>query len=648
MNVAEPIRVLLVESNPFHAQALGEALLEAAPSRGLPTFRVTHRDRLLPALERLDAGDIDVLLLDLALPDATGRDALARARAKAPDVPVVVLMGREDDAMALEVMQAGAQDCVPKEALNPRRLTRSIMGAIERHQVVRALLRSSDAFREVVEKAPYGVAVLREGKILFANPALASYLHCEGPPELVGKTLMELLHPEERAAAAARMRSGEPTNGNGTISAGEYRTVERDGEVGTLEVSAGGEVEFEGAPATLLVARDVTERRKVQERLILADRMASIGTLAAGIAHEINNPLTYVLGNLDLVSMQLRKIAASIPEGRLDEVERFLEDTRSGGERIKLIVRNLRTLAHADEGETGLVDVRRVLENVINMVRNEVRHRAQLTTSMEDVPQVKGNGARLAQVFLHLLVNAVQALPEGRAAEHEIAVATGTDAAGRAYVEVRDTGCGIPPEVRPRIFDPFFTTKPPGVGTGLGLSICHSIVTALGGEISVKSKMGEGTTIRVVLPAAAAEPTGPGTAEAPPAPTPSARPARRGRILVIEDEPGVRTLFAHLLEDEFDIITLGSGREAIELLDVDAAFDAVVCDVMMPDVSGVDVYERVSAARPGFERSFIFITGGPFSRRAQKFLATVENRCLQKPFDLRELEALLRERVPKS
>ena len=230
---------------------------------------------------------------------------------------------------------------------------------------------------------------------------------------------------------------------------------------------------------------------------MLADRMASVGTLAAGVAHEINNPLAFILANVEFALAELRGRG-----GRATEVLRALGEARDGGLRVREIVRDLKAFSRAGRGGQRAVDLRRVLQSALGLAQNEIRHRARLEVDVGDIPPVMGSEHRLGQVFLNLLINAAQAIPEGRAAENVVRAITATAPDGRALVEISDTGTGIPPDVLPRIFDPFFTTKPVGVGTGLGLSICHGIVSGLGGEIHVESTLGRGTTFRVLLAAA--------------------------------------------------------------------------------------------------------------------------------------------------
>jgi CheY-like chemotaxis protein len=304
-------------------------------------------------------------------------------------------------------------------------------------------------------------------------------------------------------------------------------------------------------------------------------------------------------------------------------------------------VRDLKTFSRSDDDKRVPIDVRRVLDASINIAWNEIRHRAQLVRDYGDVPPILANESRLGQVFLNLVVNAAQALPVGMAATNEIRIRTRTDAEGRVVVEVTDTGPGIAQENLDRLFDPFFTTKPVGIGTGLGLWICQGIVNALGGEIRVRSEIGRGTTFSIDLPPA------PASSDDSPASSKSDAPAgaRRGRILIIDDETPLAHVLATALYAEHDPVVTSSGREALALLARDDRFDTILCDLMMPDMTGMDVYEHLHAERPALAKKIVFVTGGAFTPRAREFLDGIENETVEKPFDMTRLRQILRSRL---
>ena len=256
--------------------------------------------------------------------------------------------------------------------------------------------------------------------------------------------------------------------------------------------------ELEQANARL--ASSLQQLQVTQAQLRFADRLATVGRLAAGVAHEINNPLAFVLSNLTYLHEELIRDEPLTPHERREMLS-AVADAYEGAGRVRLIAQELKSLSRQDEGERSAVDMGAVVHSAVKMASLETRHRAQVVEEYQELPLVMGNPARLGQVFLNLLINAAQAIPPGRPEQHRIRVAGRADAE-HVTVEVSDTGRGIPPELLERIFDPFFTTKPAGEGTGLGLSISHSIITSLGGTIEVESQVGQGTTFRVTLPLA--------------------------------------------------------------------------------------------------------------------------------------------------
>ncbi|MGZ5968040.1 MAG: hybrid sensor histidine kinase/response regulator [Polyangiales bacterium] len=388
----------------------------------------------------------------------------------------------------------------------------------------------------------------------------------------------------------------------------------------------------QGKPARMIGSMmDLTERRELQARLALADRMASVGTLAAGVAHEINNPLAYVVTNLDAAANEIARLA---PGSRALQA---LAEAKEGSERVRRIVQDLKTFSRADDDSRERVDLKSVVVSSLDLAMNEIRHRARLVRDLRDAPRVDANAGKLGQVVVNLLVNAAQAIPEGAVDKHEIRVVTRTDDDGHAVLEVADTGPGMPPEIRRRIFDPFYTTKPVGEGTGLGLTICHGIVTALGGSIEVESMVGAGSTFRVTLPPSTVSER----ASRPSAVPPSTETERRGRVLVVDDEPLIGKSVQLLLSTKHDVVPLTSAREAYDRMLSGERWDAVLCDLMMPEMTGMDLYERLEQRMPELARKMVFLTGGAFTPRARAFLERGQNPRVEKPFDEETLLAAI-------
>ncbi len=519
----------------------------------------------------------------------------------------------------------------------------------DRHQAERALRKSEVRFRALIENAPDALAVYPpdDRRLVYVNPAFATMLGYEAPQVLLGHPIDDHVHPEDRAILDRRW--ARLVEARGKLPPQEYRMLRQDGKVVVAEFVS-MIIDYDERPHVIAFGRDVTDQRQMQARLLQADRMVSVGTLAAGVAHEINNPLAYAMTSLD--SIALRKLppllarlrdlggeAAAVAD-QLAQTAAMVDVAREGCSRMRDIVRDLLTFTRsADEDRRGPVDVRRVLDASINVAWNEIRHRARLVKEYGEVPAVVANEARLGQVFLNLLVNAAQALHVGDAAENVIRVVTATDGDGRVVVEVHDSGPGISSEHMARIFDPFFTTKPVGVGTGLGLWICQGIVSSLGGHISADNAPAGGAVFRVVLPAAAGTAGIVGPAAAVPAAT-SRSP--RLRLLVVDDESAIGRTLAIGLADDFDVTAATTGREALELLTTEDRFDVVLCDLMMPEISGMEVYERVVERTPAMASRFVFVTGGAFTERARKFVERVGAPALEKPFELTALSPLLR------
>ncbi|HEU4612407.1 MAG TPA: ATP-binding protein, partial [Kofleriaceae bacterium] len=352
---------------------------------------------------------------------------------------------------------------------------------------------------------------------------------------------------------------------------------------------------------------DVTERKLLQERLFLAERMASIGTLAAGVGHEINNPLTYIVLNLTLIERELKTLV--LPSASQARLAHMVDQARYGTERVSGIVRDLQALTRVPEQRVGRVELVPVLERCLEIADHQIRHRARVIRELAPVPRVRGSEGRIVQLFLNLLVNAAQAIPIGSADTNWIKVTTRAEK-WSAVVEIADSGIGIAPDVMGRIFDPFFTTKQIGEGTGLGLAICRSIVTAMGGEISVDSTPGTGSTFRVVLPASE-------TIELPVvALEPTITEPPKKRLLVIDDEPLVGQLVAKVLTSH-DVTAETSARAALVRLRSGESFDLILCDLIMPEVSGIDFYEQLGQVDPLLRHKVVFLSGGAFTDRAQ-------------------------------
>jgi PAS domain S-box-containing protein len=439
-------------------------------------------------------------------------------------------------------------------------------------------------------------------------------------------------------------------------------------------------VDLKGHAMLQATVRDISDlkraeedREKLQASLAQSDRLASMGMLAAGVAHEINNPLSYVLFNLETTCRDLPEIAeafkrchvrleAKLGAGDLgagdladvlgeerslcntsalqDVVER-LEAALSGALRIKNIARSLGTFSRVDRTTLEPVNLQSCVEHAATMCLNELKYRATLVKDFAQARSVLASDGKLAQVFLNLLINAAHAIPEGHVEDNEIRVRVWGEGAF-VFAEVSDTGGGIAPENQAKIFDPFFTTKGVGIGTGLGLSICKKIVEDFGGKISLVSEWGKGTTFLIRLPVI---PSDWAQSESEPAaPSPVKAPVR-GRILVIDDEEGIRAAVVRALRSTHEVLTANSGKEGQALLEKDRRFDLIFCDLMMPAMSGMDLHAWLTSQDAKLAEQIVFITGGAFSPGAAEYLSKVGNLRIEKPFDMHALERMTAELI---
>jgi PAS domain S-box-containing protein len=483
---------------------------------------------------------------------------------------------------------------------------------------------SDDRIQALLDALPEPAVVHERGVIVTCNRALVALVGADSIDDLIGRNAVDLVHPDDRELVIARLRA--PAQNRRTP---EHRILDRNGVVIPIEVT-GVPFPFRGKLTALAILHDLRERKRIDVELAAADRLASLGRLASAVGHEINNPLTYVLGSLELLDRELTALGSG-HEAMARMLER-VRDAREGAMRVRDIVRDLRTLSSPSDGAVGDVDLGSVLDRAIATAMHEIEHRAQLVRDDGDIAAVVGSEGRLIQVFVNLLVNAAHAIRDGDAAANEIRVVTRMADGAHVTVEVIDTGHGFDAGDASRLFEPFYTTKS-GSGTGLGLSIAHRIVTSLGGSIVAEPRTPRGSCFRVTLVACA---PGEVSAAALRAPAPV---TRRARVLFADDEPMIRKLAFDALAPH-DVTVVASGRDAIEALQRER-FDAILCDLQMPDLGGVDVYEWIVASRPELAKRIVFMSGGAFTDRARELVATTTQPYLDKPLDLERMRELV-------
>ncbi|NOU28054.1 MAG: response regulator [Polyangiaceae bacterium] len=675
---------------------------EAQRLEALRSYEVLDSDAVdaLDSIAELAARLLDVPIALVSLVDSdrqwfkgrfgldieqTGRDVSFCGHVVAGDAPLVVSDAREDDRFADNPLVTGEprirfyagvplrtpdgftlgtlcaidQRARSLSAKESEALTLLASLVVDQLQLRRKRIRLARAHVEAAEHAQRlevlfdamaeGVVVQnREGTISAANRSAERILGLT-LDQISGRTSLD---PRWRAVR----QDGSPFPGSEhpamvTLATGvESRNVvmgvhKTSGELSWISVnSLPLRSESEALPhAAITTFHDITAIKEAQEageRIARQEHLLTTGTLASGVGHEINNPLTFLLANLELALEEVRAIGGESPSPRVDALVGILGDARQGGERIRRIVRGLRALAR-QETEPAPSAVDAAIDISLSIAAHELRNRAQVTTELAPTPLVLADESRLSQVLVNLLVNAAQAFPSDDPSRNRIVVSSCVLPDGRVAIDVKDNGPGVPPSIRHRIFDPFFTTKSVGQGTGLGLSICKSISTSLDGELTMKTDEITGTTFRLALPVA------PAAARLRGAPS-SVPTSGRGRILVVDDELAVLAAIGRTLEKEHEVVTASDPREALARIERGELFDVVFCDLTMPHLSGQAVYERVRERSPSLAERFVFISGGASDPKVQAFLAAVPNERVDKPFNIQSLRGLTRRLVTEA
>jgi two-component system, cell cycle sensor histidine kinase and response regulator CckA len=599
-------RLLLVEDNRGDRDLMREQLSE------IHDFNLTIDDAgtLQDAMVLVAAQHYDSLIIDLNLPDSFGLDTLKAIRRACPDTPIVVLSGEGRRSLHADVLRAGAQDFLNKNATGTELMARAMLYSLERHR--------SEAMRRHIEQSLTeshdGVVITDEnGVVLFVNQAALALLG-RSASDFVGEAFGFSIH-ENQALEIEIMH------------AKERRTAE-------LRVVP---YTWNHRPAFLATLRDVTERTRLAEQLRHAQKLEAVGQLAGGVAHDFNNILTVVLASAEIV---LEEIDEKHPS------RRSIVDIQQAGRRAAALTRQLLTFARRHIHAPKVLDLNEAVTSIFKMLERLIGEHVQIMLNLDPTPpHVLVDPDQMSQVLTNLVVNARDAMPRGGTItirtsstmlDDASAVFWGLAAGRYVVLSVRDTGEGMSRDVKDRAFEPFYTTKKER-GTGLGLSMVHGIITQSGGQIKVDSEPGVGTTFTMLLPIAVG-------------PIERSRLARASvdalagteRILLVEDEASVRNVASEILSKAgYAVTSADSSQTALDLWTARTEpFALVLTDVVMPGMTGWALGERIHAQAP--TQKIIYMSGYSHEVLAQHGAATSSFTLLQKPFTKLDLLRTIR------
>lgn len=497
-----------------------------------------------------------------------------------------------------------------------RRLDNGFLLAIEDVSEIRrahqALVASKTRLQRMLAASPDGIAVVRHNRVLYVNAALC---------RLLGASHESLL----RRPFNANLTPGSQALSDAPRALIELHMQDSSGASHPVECHT-VEIEYEGYIALLVTCRDLTERRRIEAKLAQSERLAGMGMLIAGVAHELNNPLTYIHANLDML---IEKMGDMAPE-----LKQLAEDARSGTQRLANIVSDLRTFEVGDD-DIAAVQVNNVVAEAIRMALPKTDGILRITRDLGRLPDIQGAGERLGQVVLNLILNASMAMPPARdPAENRVWIRTYATAS-EICIAVQDNGVGIEAEDLRQLFDPFFTTRKEQGGTGLGLTISNSLIQRMGGYIDVQSEPGAGARFVVHLPRDEGPAVGAPAAQSPASVPPAAAPDGTLRILIVEDEAAIAMVLERVLCDLGTVDVLKSGQAAIERLRDGTHYDIVLSDLIMPDGNGEELAAWVEANRPELMPQFVLMSGMSHPEFASK------RAVLRKPFNIDHVRKLV-------
>ncbi|MBD1843863.1 response regulator [Cyanobacteria bacterium FACHB-63] len=658
------VKVLLVEDNAAEARLLQEILKHTIECR----FQLVPVQRMREAIALLESESFDVVLLDLTLPDSAGLDSLNTMLRHSPNLPIVVLTNTNDDQLAIHAVRHGAQDYLVKRQINPDTFIRSIRYAIERKQAAEALREANDILEHRVQERTSELETANQRlqqeidraqkiqeRLELAQKAakMGSFewnLHTQAmawtaevealygiAPGSFGGTnahWIALIHPDDRAKIEQECQSViAQRHGLDT----EFRILHPNGSIRWIAVQSSVFASELDSPRMLGIHMDITEKKQLEAQFLRAQRLESLGTLASGIAHDLNNILTPILAVTQLLPLKLPNLS--------DQNRVLLTTAETSARRGADLVKQILSFARGVEGRRVSLQLCHVLREIQHIIQPTFPKSIDLHTDIApDLWTITGDATQIHQILMNLCVNARDAMPDGGSLTLKAENVTIDAAIARLHLDaqvgtyvlvtVTDTGSGITSENLQRIFDPFFTTKDIGKGTGLGLSALLGIVRSHGGFVDVHSQINQGSQFKIYLPAT--------STIAPPAPLNfKSLSGEQTLILIVDDEAAVcETTKAILLDYDYQVLTAASGLAAIDLLtQYKTQIETVLLDLMMPSLDGFATLPLLRHWNP--QLYAIAMSGVASTEVVAQAEAHGFQGFLQKPFTTQDLVSIL-------
>ncbi|MDI6789473.1 MAG: response regulator [Thermodesulfobacteriota bacterium] len=586
-------------------------------------YEVETADNCQGGIECLKKGPYALVVTDLVTPRLTGFEVMDHVAKHCPETLVIAMTGYASLDSAVEAMRRGAYDYIVKP-FNFDVMKLTVERAIDRVNLSRRVRKTEEKYKLLVEEINDGYFVLQDKKLVYANKTFAGMLGYK-PEDITGRDFTYFIglgtYPKFEQLLLTE---------NGDSVQEEFHFKSKEGVDVPVEIRV-TRTYTDDQPSLVGICRDIRERKALWDKIIRSEKLASLGGLIAGIAHELNNKLTPVLAYAELMG-----------DSTLDpQNRRRIDIIANSAMGAKKVVESLLLFARQEKPQRKRIDINEVIHNALNLLQYQFKNeKIALRLDLNpDLPDIFADFHQMEQVFLNIIKNAFQAM-DGTGGQLTIfSLSDEKD----IIVEISDTGVGISPEILPIIFDPFFTTKAEGKGTGLGLSLCHGIVQEHGGEISVTSEPGR-TTFQVKLPLNRPEVN---HGQYRYSSDDSTEKGVRKTILVIDDEESISLLLSELLEGKYEVARVSNGHEALKVM-ANKEFDLIISDIKMPGMDGMEFFKWIEANKPLYKRKIVFTTGITFDAEVHAFLESTKNSYLTKPFKIAQLMEAVETTLMKS